>query len=92
MPRIRITKGTKAGGRVVFAGDVVDVSDKEAALLERMGKAVFVDGSKPKRGGVLTYETYTGQTQDRDPVPAQPNPEPSDDQPKPRRGRRNPAN
>ena len=53
MPRIRITRNTVVGGKWVRAGEVVDASPADAALLIRLGKAepVSPPSVPPASGG-----------------------------------------
>ena len=57
--KIRILKSTVADGRFVKAGRVEDISDRDAVLLLRMGKAEAMDELLPPPS-VVTTETVEG--------------------------------
>lgn len=52
--KVKILRDTVADGRDVYAGDVYDISDSDARLLIRMGKALAEEGGEEAKGGILT--------------------------------------
>lgn len=57
--KIKILKSTVADDRFVRAGSVEDISERDAVLLIRLGKAVAVD-ALPPAPTIMTTENVSG--------------------------------
>ena len=62
--KIRILKSTVADTRFVKAGNVEDITERDAMLLIRLGKAEAVD-ELPPAPTIMTTENFTGVVEDK---------------------------
>jgi len=71
MPQVRITANTVANRTVVRVGDVVNLSDEDARLLIRIGKAERIaTGANPAPAAALLRSPKPrGQTASKGPYP-----------------------
>lgn len=62
--KIRILKSTVADNRFVKAGNIEEITDRDAIFLIRLGKAEAVD-ELPTPPTVMTTENFSGVVEDK---------------------------